>query len=472
MINVVKQDLNFFVYPLWFQDIRNDGNGFVWKDKEGYEYRSGYKLPDKVDMVILLYLLLKSQTNNYQVDINITRREILIGCSLPTRDNRYYKRVEDSLKRWKNVSIEFHGTFYDNKRYISIGFGIIDNYKIDEDTKKVTVSFNKNWLIKIKQSNFFKYINFEYYKSLKRPVSRRMYEILSPKCYDGKEWHIRLTNLGNNLPIFKRKINTKDGEKDVMYASDVLVAIKPAFNDINRLAKSLDVAEKAKALPGDVFTVEYRITGEGQDRVIHIKTNRVELPKKENAPALPVVVDQQTQPMIERPIVKKQQPLQISEAKQEPDQTQVKYLEALKWLEAIPYFNAKRRDEISLIPMQDVVQCYPGIKQKYEELTKDGEKPGPGWVYKAFTEKWQFPDKTKPVFPETPQGKLSRQAKELFDSWDTAQQQKFLAKLYDYVVNQMGFSREEYEAMQNSGKTWHGWGKMLMEQLGLIQPIR
>lgn len=168
---IIKQDINFLDKPLWFQDVRHDGFGFVWTDKEGYEYRSGYKLPVKVDILILFYLMFKAQTNGYQTKVELTRHEILVKCGLPSRDNKYYARVEDSLKRWKNIAIHFSGIFYDNKRYLSIGFGIIDDYKIDETTKKVMVWLNENWMLKLKETHFFRYVNFEYYKGLKRSVS-------------------------------------------------------------------------------------------------------------------------------------------------------------------------------------------------------------------------------------------------------------------------------------------------------------
>ncbi|MBF0102276.1 MAG: replication initiator protein A, partial [Desulfobacterales bacterium] len=176
-LEIIKQDINFLDKPLWFQDSRNDGLGFVWRDIDGYEYRTGYKLPDKVDIIILLCLLLKTQTKEYQTKIEVSHYEILNQCDLPIKGD-YYRRLEDSLKRWKNVSIEFSGTFYDGKKYFTLGFGIINDYKIDEKNKRITVNFNENWLLKIKESTFFKYINFHYYKALKRPISRRLYELL------------------------------------------------------------------------------------------------------------------------------------------------------------------------------------------------------------------------------------------------------------------------------------------------------
>ncbi|MBF0202496.1 MAG: replication initiator protein A [Desulfamplus sp.] len=270
MNDLIKQDINFLDKPIWFQNIRSDGIGFVWTDIEGYEYRSGYFPPDKVDIMILLFLLMKSQKAGYANTLSLSRYEVLKKCGM-SPNNIYYKRLEDSLKRWKNVSIEFHGTFYDGKEYSTIGFGILDDYKIDKFTKLITTKFNENWLLKIKESNFFKYVNFEYYKALKRSLSRRLFEILC-KTFKGRdEWSIGLVKLGIKLTLSGRTVTTKEGEKQVMYASDVLVAVKPAINEINRLSKQKDTIERMGIHPDDLFTVNHTITGKGQERVIHFK---------------------------------------------------------------------------------------------------------------------------------------------------------------------------------------------------------
>jgi hypothetical protein len=68
-----------------------------------------------------------------------------------------------------------------------------------------------------------------------------------------------------------------------MYASTVLVAIKPAINEINRLSQIPDAAKTFNVHQDDLFTVQYDITGEKQDRVINftkIPINQ-ELPQKQ-----------------------------------------------------------------------------------------------------------------------------------------------------------------------------------------------
>jgi hypothetical protein len=274
----IKQDINFLDKPLWFQNLRHDGMGFVWGDIEGFEYRTGYKPPDKVDMLILLYLMYKSQKADYQTNIVVSKYEILKACDFPTQDTRYYKRIEDCLKRWKNVSIEFQGTFYDGKKYLTKLFGILDEGEIRASDKKVEVKFNENWLLKIKESRYFRSINFERYKALKRPLSRRLFEFLEKSFLGRDTFAIHLTKLGVKLTLIGVEVKTKHETKRVIYASHVLQEIKPAINEINKLSRDPDICKKMGLKPEEIFTITYEITGVGQDRIIIFQRHPVSMP--------------------------------------------------------------------------------------------------------------------------------------------------------------------------------------------------
>ena len=267
MSKIIKQDINFLEKPLWFPNPRHDGMGFIWKDKDGYEYRTGYKSPDKIDILILLYLLFEAQKKSYTQYVETTKRKILKECGLPVTNRNYYARVEDSLMRWKNIAIKFEGCFYDDGKKITVGFGIIDDYEIDKRNRKVQLSFNEKWLAKIEESNFFKLINFNYYKALKRPISRRLYEILCKSFVGRDQWPIKLVNLGGKL--------TLSGRNGVVYASDVLVKIKPAVNEINKLAKNPALAKGMGLKLDDLFLVEYELKGKEQERVIIFQKKRI-----------------------------------------------------------------------------------------------------------------------------------------------------------------------------------------------------
>lgn len=135
MRHLVKQDINFLDKPLWFQNTESEETGLVWTDLEGYTYRTAYKAPDKVDIIFLYYMLLQVQECGYKTDMEFSRYEILKACNVPTNP-QYYQRLNDSLERWTNVSIKFHGTFYDGTDYLSIMFHIIDDFKIKKNEKK------------------------------------------------------------------------------------------------------------------------------------------------------------------------------------------------------------------------------------------------------------------------------------------------------------------------------------------------
>ena len=439
----LKIDINFLDKPLYFQNQRFKGDIFIWEDVDGYTYQS-INPPDHVDMLILLYTMLRSQSEGYKTEIYLSRYEILKGCGLDTRWTGNYARLEESLERWKGVSIKFKGTFYDGKDYISIGFGIIDTYKIDRENKRVFVRLNKEWLFKIKQSQFFKYINFELYKALKRPVSRRLYEILCKTFYGGNEWRIKATKLGAKLGLSKRKVSTKQGEREVLYASDVIVAIKPAVCEINGLIDLPSASDKA-GRGTDLFTVEYRTTGQRQDRVIHFKKTTVitQTPQKDKQ----AITSNVQQPGVD-----------------DTEATAI-FQDALSWLGTIPNFSKSRKDEIAAIPPAEIAQYYPKIRELYDQLTKKGKQPKPGWVYKAFIEAWDFPDESHPNFFDTPEGERSREAKKIYHSWDKDSKREFWLHMSKFFT-QNDLCEQNLAKMKENGTIWYFWAPKLMEELG------
>lgn len=258
MSDVIKQDLNFLEHPLWFQVSHSSKENTEWRDTSGYLYRAGYKAPDQLDMLFLLYMLMCAQQNNYAPHQEFSRYEILKKCGCPI-NTQYVKRLEDSLKRWLHVSIEFQGSFYDGKNYLSMGFHILDHYCIRDSDKRVEIVFNPHYLQQLRQSSFFKYIHFNTYKILRRPVTRRLFELLVHQFKQRKQWSIELCELGQKLTLYTRRKRGED--KGAIYPSDVLTAIKPAINEINRLATHIDRLIELGIDPQEIPTVAYEVIG-------------------------------------------------------------------------------------------------------------------------------------------------------------------------------------------------------------------
>ncbi|MCD4831749.1 MAG: replication initiation protein [Anaerohalosphaeraceae bacterium] len=220
----LKQDINFLEYPLWFQNskmakLRDDG--YVWRDRKGFVFRTGYNPPTRTDYIFLCYLLLKCQESNWKEEIELTRYEVLKACDL-NKGLKNYNRLENSLTRWNMVGLEFRGIFYDGVEYQIIQFGIIDDWDIEKQTKRLRVRFNPKWLLCIKQSRFFQFIEFEDIKNLNSPLALRLYELLI-KAFRGRDtWEINALKLAVKIPMAQK------------YPSDILPKIRIALDQINK----------------------------------------------------------------------------------------------------------------------------------------------------------------------------------------------------------------------------------------------
>jgi hypothetical protein len=220
---LIKQDINFLEYPIWIQDKYNADKkeaGYIWKDREGYLYRAGYKPPVKTDFIFLLYFLMKSQIGGWVDRVELTKYEIVKACGMnPSKEK--YDRIEDSLKRWEMVKLQFEGTFYDGVDYQTLHFGIIDSWGIEKETKKLKIRFSPEWLLKIKESNFFKLLNFEQIKTLRSALVIRIYEILIKNFQGRTKWEIDSQKLAEKIPMKEQ------------YPADIIPKIQAAVNRIS-----------------------------------------------------------------------------------------------------------------------------------------------------------------------------------------------------------------------------------------------
>jgi len=219
----LKQDMNFLEYPLWFQNSRfaaHQDDGYVWRDRDGYVYRTGYNPPTKTDYVFLCYLLLMSQRAGWQEQIETTRYEVVKACGMvPGRVN--YDRLTESLTRWQMVGLEFRGIFYDGNAYEVMQFGVLDDWDIEKKTKRLRVKFNEKWLLCIKESTFFKFLDFQEIQRLRSALSIRLYEILI-KAFQGRAaWEIDAVKLAGKIPMAQE------------YASDITLKVRSAVKRIN-----------------------------------------------------------------------------------------------------------------------------------------------------------------------------------------------------------------------------------------------
>jgi hypothetical protein len=274
---LIKQDINFCEYSLWFQDERGSSitkNDFVWKDREGFTYRAGYKPPVKIDQLFLYYLLLKSQNDNWNDTVELSRYEIVKACQTTT-GKRGYERLEESLKRWLNVTVEFQGSFYDGKTYKTLNFGIVDSWAVNEDTKKLKVWLSSHWLTRIQHSTFYKFLDFGEIIKLRSPLVTRLYEILLKSFQTRNDWFCGAKKLATKIPMNEK------------YVSDIIPKIKTAVKRINEkteLQIKLEVKrpERGKAIfYFEKTSVDKVIEKKEVSKELLVESKRISRKKKE-----------------------------------------------------------------------------------------------------------------------------------------------------------------------------------------------
>ena len=236
---LVKQDINFLEYPLWFQDERLP-EGFVWKDRDGFVYRAGYKPPTRLDGLYLMYWMLRSQQAGWAEHICVTQRNNMSSCGVYPNKSKSL-RLQDSCERWINVTVKFKGTFYDGKRYENLQFNIINDWWTNKKTKHLQIDFNKIWLEKVKHSNFFKLIDFNEIRRLRSPRAARLYELLVKNFQARDEWVIDAQKLAHKYPMPRK------------YVSQIIRDVKAALDDITRhtslqVNMSMENHERGKAM--------------------------------------------------------------------------------------------------------------------------------------------------------------------------------------------------------------------------------
>jgi len=216
--NVIKEDMNFLEYPIWVLSDANDQKEFVIEKENGsYKISTSHRLPTRTDKIVLYYLLSEAMASGNKV-IKTTKYKILKE-TFDTRSKVYYEKLMDSLKRWLHVSIVFNGSFFTGDGYKTRGFHIL-SYK--ENADGLEISIDDQFFEQMKNSEYFKMIDLNEYKKLKRPVSARLYEILAKNFRFRDEWKIEALRLAEKLTLAQD------------FPSQIIRKIAPAVREITK----------------------------------------------------------------------------------------------------------------------------------------------------------------------------------------------------------------------------------------------
>ena len=229
---ILKEDINFLEFPNWVIDRKKVVTIWTIEKPNGkYEIASPFGLPKHFDKIILYFLLHKLYRRNRfdGYKLSTSRYEIAKNVyGVKAFGKNKYERIMKALKCWKSISINFDGVFFEGDGHTIRYFSVIDDVRLCKETGELTVRFSKTYIKQLKNTKFYKFINFEQYKKLHKASSARLYEILVKTFKERDKWVINIQLLAEKLTFEKR-----EGEKN-FFPSDVLRRLKPGVNEINK----------------------------------------------------------------------------------------------------------------------------------------------------------------------------------------------------------------------------------------------
>jgi hypothetical protein len=255
----VKQDINFLDKPLWMQTTVKDTKEIItWEDQEGYKFECAGYAPGKVDMLILYFLMLESQNRNWGDKLVLTQYAVLNGCGM-VMGKRQRERLKQALEAWRRTTISFSGTWYSGKKYHDMEFGIVEYWAIREKDKKLEIRLNQNWIEKIRQSEFFKYVSFTQMKSIRSPLALRLYEILVKSFFRRTTWEIDALKLAAKIPMSEKYFaditpKIKTATKRVSEKTDLNVKVAVVKQGRGKGKFIFTRLETKKPVQGELFT--------------------------------------------------------------------------------------------------------------------------------------------------------------------------------------------------------------------------
>lgn len=150
---------------------------------------------------------------------------MLKSCGLGT-GAPWYDRLEESLERWKEVSLKFNGIFYNGREYKTLHCGIVDSWGIDDKSKLLWVRFSPEYLSMAKETAYYRYLNFDQVKRLRSPLATRLYQLLIKTFKTRDHWEIDSVLLAEKIPMKQR------------FPAQIALKIKPA---VRRIYKHTDL---------------------------------------------------------------------------------------------------------------------------------------------------------------------------------------------------------------------------------------
>lgn len=296
-----KDEMNLVEFPITLLDQRNNKNiktievsdhitgedGKPMKREWTVTGSGKYGLPLAQDNEVLIALLKIGKEQDFESStIHFSKYRLLKIMGWGNQGKNYH-RLEESLDRFKGVSIKAKNAFWDNrsKTYITVNFGIIDSYKLLDSTKKLDndesipysyARLNEEFFNSI-EAGYIKNLDIDMFFTIKGYIAKQLFRYLDKKIYNNKKrFEIGLYKLAEtHLGMFGYK-----------YPSEI--------------KRKLDSAHKELISKGFLKSVEYKKTSDGlSEKIIYSFVNKKTAFNKVNTKKLPAIEEKQDSPNVD-----------------------------------------------------------------------------------------------------------------------------------------------------------------------------
>ncbi|MBX9787499.1 MAG: replication initiator protein A [Pirellulales bacterium] len=198
-----------------------------------------FGLPTSKDEDVLLALvqLTKIRNDFSSSEVFFTKHQVIEVLGWQNR-GWAYERVEESLHRWKGVSVHYWNAWRDNAKETwndSEAIGILEYVRISDGRRTKggrtnhadggsQIVWNKMFFESFR-AGYLKKLDFQTYRSLKRPAARRAYRFLDKRFHHSDVWEFDLRVFACEKLGFSRGYDTGQLKERVQPALDELVAV-------------------------------------------------------------------------------------------------------------------------------------------------------------------------------------------------------------------------------------------------------
>jgi plasmid replication initiation protein len=209
-----------------------------------------YGLPTALDDEVILGLVQLSKIQNFaDRKVHFTRYQLiqLLGW---TDEGRNYDRLEKSLNRWVGVTLYYKNAWWSREQqcWVNEKFHILDNVTIYD--REAAKGLHPAQQVPLALSNFvwndvlfrsfkagnLKSIDFDFFVSLKSPISKRLYRFLDKRFYQRKRWEFDLNEFSFEHVGLSRNYD----------AANLKRKLRPAIEELERTGFLKPMSDEAR----------------------------------------------------------------------------------------------------------------------------------------------------------------------------------------------------------------------------------